>query len=259
MPNWSAYGSDLFNEFTGVDSAGSTIGSVAGSARAMQGCRRLRRSAWLAISPARKKPPVSTSASHLRCAIGAIKRAATNFDRAAELAPEDWTIRRAMMPLRGQDPFGENHGVVRRLEGQRQPLPRGTWLLRRPLRSIGELRCWRRIRHPRGRGQRRVWCRTRQAPAGSWHSPREHRRCRGCSPTSRSDRRRVRLPSTRCRQPDSDRGPGSTMPERLASATEAASSRMAVAGPVGTRSPIRDSMRVGGVGETWSWSSCVPR
>ena len=87
MPNWSAYGSDLFSEFTGVDSAGSTIGSVAGSARAMQGCRRLRRSVWLAISPARKKPPVSTSASHLRCAIGAIKRAATETSTGPQNLP----------------------------------------------------------------------------------------------------------------------------------------------------------------------------
>lgn len=45
-------------------------------------------------------------AAHAR-RVGDDTTAAAHFERAGALAPHDWTIRRAMMPLRGDDPFGE--------------------------------------------------------------------------------------------------------------------------------------------------------
>ena len=109
MPNWSAYGSDLFIQFTGVESD--------------KQHDRIRR--WVREDDAGMTPDEAVAAvhdlspaeeaarlhfrlaTHLRD-IGDQAGADRNFDRAAELAPDDWTIRRAMMPLRGEDPFGEN-------------------------------------------------------------------------------------------------------------------------------------------------------
>ncbi len=107
-PNWSAFGTDTFKDFTGIDSE----------------AQKDRIRAWVNDE---MTPMTDTDAraavgdlsvdeeaarlhfriaAHLRIA-GDAAGAERNFDRAAELAPHDWTIRRAMIPLRGGDPFGE--------------------------------------------------------------------------------------------------------------------------------------------------------
>jgi hypothetical protein len=107
-PNGVAYGTDTFKDFTGVeaaphmdlfrkwvvdgvepeidDAAGDAVGDLSeDEVQARLHCR---------------------IATHLR-RNGDSDAAGEHFARAAELAPHDWTIRRAMMPLVGDDPFGE--------------------------------------------------------------------------------------------------------------------------------------------------------
>ena len=105
-PPTIAPGDDRFREFSGVDSA------VHHDA--------LRR--WVVhgevdagLMARWSQPPAEDAAgarAHRRMAAWLLRRgdddaARVHFGRAAELAPDDWTIRRGSMPLLGQDPFGD--------------------------------------------------------------------------------------------------------------------------------------------------------
>jgi len=108
QPNWNAYATDTFKEYTGIDSG-----------EQLEIIRRWVLDGTTMMTPTEAKTAVGDLsadeeqarlhfriANHLRHA-GDDDGAARNFDRAAALAPHDWTIRRAMMPLRGGDPFGD--------------------------------------------------------------------------------------------------------------------------------------------------------
>lgn len=100
-------GDDTFKEFTKIDSSihhdalrrwvdHDELAFDADGARARQ----------LAPSPDEQQGRVERRlAAHLLRAARS-EAAERHFDRAAALAPMDWTIRRGSMPLRGVDPFG---------------------------------------------------------------------------------------------------------------------------------------------------------
>jgi hypothetical protein len=106
-PNGVAFSNDMFKEFTGVDSephlelvrhwarAGVEPG---GRADAPDAVADLSADEVLARLHFRV-------AAHARRA-GDSETAARHFDVAGELAPHDFTIRRAALPLVGDDPFG---------------------------------------------------------------------------------------------------------------------------------------------------------
>lgn len=107
-PNWNASSTDTFREFTGIDSA-----------KQVDVVRQWVVTGESPLTPDEAKTAVGDNtpeeesarlhfriANHLRLQ-GDEDGASRNFDKAAELAPHDWTIRRAMMPLRGGNPFGD--------------------------------------------------------------------------------------------------------------------------------------------------------
>ena len=106
-PNWNAYATNTFKEFHGIDAdqqldairrwvtTGDTMLDAAEASATVY-----------ANTPEEEQARLHfRMANHLR-ASGDTDGAARNFDRAGELAPHDWTIRRASLPLRGGDPFG---------------------------------------------------------------------------------------------------------------------------------------------------------
>ncbi len=108
QPNWNAYATNTFKDYTGIESSdqveiirrwvvdGTPMMTVEEAKTAVGDLSEDEEQARLYFR-------IATSLRNS----GDEEGAARNFDRAAELAPHDWTIRRAMMPLRGGDPFGE--------------------------------------------------------------------------------------------------------------------------------------------------------
>jgi hypothetical protein len=107
-PNGVAFGTDMFKEFTGVE-AGPHQDAV----------RRWVRAGDVPIAPEAARQAVGDLsddevAARLHFRVAAVARrqgddeaAGRHFEEAGQLAPNDWTIRRAAMPLVGEDPFGE--------------------------------------------------------------------------------------------------------------------------------------------------------
>ena len=107
-PNGVAFGTDTFKDFTGVEAAPH-----------MDAVRRWARNGELPIGPDEARRAVGDLTEdevlarlHFRVAAQARRQgnddaARRHFEEAGRLAPYDWTIRRATLPLVGEDPFGQ--------------------------------------------------------------------------------------------------------------------------------------------------------
>ncbi len=106
-PNGVAFGTNTFQEFTGVDATPH-----------LDAVRRWVRTGTLPITEGEARTAVGDLSEdevaarlHFRIAAEARRQGRTDiarrhFDAAGALAPDDFTIRRAAMPLVGEDPFG---------------------------------------------------------------------------------------------------------------------------------------------------------
>jgi hypothetical protein len=107
-PNGVAFSNDMFKEFTGVES-GPHLDLVRSWVRTghVPIAREEAREAVDDLDDDEVRARVHFRlAAHAR-RMGDDATARAHFDRAAALAPHDFTIRRAMLPLTGGDPFGQ--------------------------------------------------------------------------------------------------------------------------------------------------------
>ena len=108
QPNWNAYATDTFKDYTGIDSGEQldVIRRWVIDDTPMMTADEAKTAVGDLSNEEEQARLHFRIANHLRNQ-GDEAGADRNFDAAAELAPHDWTIRRAMMPLRGGDPFGD--------------------------------------------------------------------------------------------------------------------------------------------------------
>jgi hypothetical protein len=108
-PNSVAFSNDMFAEFTGAY-AGPHLDALRAWVR--DGTASISTDEARAAVPDLSDDEIRAR-PHFRIATEARRRgddgtARRHFERAGELAPNDFTIRRAAMPLMGQDPFGQD-------------------------------------------------------------------------------------------------------------------------------------------------------
>ena len=108
-PTTAEFGSDLFVDFTGRSSAPFLEALerwVIDGVLATDDEDEIRAGQMLPSTEQMQARTERRLAVHL-LRLGAADAAERHFSRAGELAPLDFTIHRGSMPLRGQDPFGQ--------------------------------------------------------------------------------------------------------------------------------------------------------
>ena len=107
-PNWNAYSTNTFIDFHGIDAEAQleAIRRWVRTGETMLDASEVRGAVDDLTDDEERAKLHFRLATHLRNA-GDDVGAERHFEIAGALAPHDWTIRRASMPLRGGNPFGD--------------------------------------------------------------------------------------------------------------------------------------------------------